>query len=149
MSRSEIVTDPIDAGAIVTEVQSASTGAVATFIGTVRDTDGTRSVIGLQYSAYIEMAEREMNEIVHEALAISAGAEIVAVHRIGDLSVGEVCVMIAVGHAHRAPAFDACRYLIEEIKKRVPIWKRERFADGTYEWVNACAAPVRQSADRT
>ena len=72
-----------------------------------------------------------MQAIVREAIAIAPGARIVAVHRVGDLAIGDVCVMIAAAHAHRGPAFDACRYVIEEIKKRVPIWKREHYADGT------------------
>lgn len=138
MSRVAIVNDPIDVGAIVDEVSSAALGAIATFVGTVRDTSGSRSVTGLEYSAYTGMATREMDDILREALALAPGSEVVAVHRVGDLAVGDVCVMIAAAHAHRAPAFEACRYVIEEIKKRVPIWKRERFADGSSEWVNAC-----------
>lgn len=140
MSRSAIVGAPIDAQAIVDEVLSPDHGAVATFLGTVRNTSGGHAVTALEYSAYEEMATREMDMIVREAVAVSAGVEIVAVHRVGNLQVGDVCVMIAAGHAHRAAAFDACRYVIEEIKKRVPIWKRERYADGSSEWVNACAS---------
>jgi molybdopterin synthase catalytic subunit len=148
MSRSGIVTGPIDVGSLVDEVRSASNGAVATFTGTVRDNSDGGSVIGLEYSAYTEMATREMEAIVREAAAISPAVEIVAVHRVGDLAVGDVCVMIAAGHAHRGAAFDACRYVIEEIKKRVPIWKRERYADGSVEWVNACA-PHAHATDGT
>ena len=140
MSRASLVTEPIDMNAIVDEVRGRNGdrfGAIATFIGTVRSSDGARAVVGLEYSAYDSMATKEMNNILHEALAIAAGAEIVAVHRTGNLAVGDVCVMIAAAHAHRAAAFDACRYVIEEIKKRVPIWKHERFKDGGAEWVNA------------
>lgn len=139
MSRSGIVGSPIDVNAIVAEVQAPGHGAVATFLGTVRGSSGQRVVTGLDYSAYVAMAEREMGDIVREAAALASGAEIVAVHRMGSLVVGEPCVMIAVGHAHRGPAFDACRYVIEEIKQRVPIWKREHYADGSTEWVNAAA----------
>ena len=138
MTRSGIVTGPIDVGAIIDEVRNAHTGAVATFLGTVRDSSESRTVTGLEYSAYTGMATREMEAIVREAIALAPGVEIVAVHRVGNLAVGDVCVMIAAAHAHRGPAFDACRYVIEEIKKRVPIWKRERYADGSAEWVNAC-----------
>lgn len=137
MNRAAIVTDAIDVGAIVDEVRGAHQGAIATFIGTVRNSSGTRAVTGLEYSAYIEMANREMNDILHEALALASETQIVAVHRVGNLKVGDVCVMIAASHAHRAAAFDACRYSIEEIKKRVPIWKRERYADGSIEWAPA------------
>lgn len=139
MSRSAIVTAAIDVNAIVDEARGAAHGAVATFLGTVRNSSNGRPVTGLEYSAYEEMATREMDAIVREAAAISQNAEIVAVHRVGELLVGEVCVMIAAAHAHRGPAFDACRYVIEQIKKRVPIWKRERYGDGSTEWVNACA----------
>jgi molybdopterin synthase catalytic subunit len=147
MSRAAIVTDAIDVSAIVDEVRGAANGAIATFLGTVRNTSDSRSVTGLEYSAYTEMANREMSDILREALAIAPGAEVVAVHRVGNLSVGDVCVMIAAAHAHRAPAFDACRYMIEEIKKRVPIWKRERFSDGSSEWVNGCAASGHATGD--
>lgn len=138
MSRAAIVTDAINVAAIVDEVSGAAHGAIATFIGTVRNTSGGRIVTGLEYSAYTEMANREMSDILHEALALASGGDIVAVHRVGNLNVGDTCVMIAAAHAHRAAAFDACRYTIEEIKKRVPIWKRERYADGSTEWVEAC-----------
>lgn len=140
---------PIDVAAIVDEVSSTSSGAIATFVGTVRDTSALRSVTGLEYSAYTGMATREMEAILREALALAAGAEIVAVHRVGNLAVGEVCVMIAAAHPHRAPAFDACRYVIEEIKKRVPIWKRERFTDGSSEWVNACTPAAGTTGNHT
>lgn len=140
MSRSAIVNAPIDIGAIIDEARDAHTGAVTTFIGTVRDTAGSHTVTGLDYSAYTGMATREMDEIVREACGIAAGARIVAVHRVGELNVGDVCVVIAAAHAHRGPAFDACRYVIEEIKKRVPIWKREHYTDGSTEWVGAGAA---------
>jgi molybdopterin synthase catalytic subunit len=142
-----LVTHAIDVNAIIDEARGPNGGrfgAVATFMGTVRAGDprdgDTREVVGLDYSAYDSMANREMGEILREALALAEGAEIVAVHRTGSLAVGDVCVMIAAAHAHRAPAFDACRYVIEEIKKRVPIWKRERYRDGSAEWVNAHSA---------
>jgi len=138
MSRSELADHVIDVAAIMAEVSAAGNGAVATFVGTVRNTSDGRPVTGISYSAYTGMAVREMDAIIREAVAISSGVEVVAVHRVGELLVGEVCVAIAAGHAHRGPAFDACRYVIEEIKKRVPIWKRERFTDGSTEWVNAC-----------
>ena len=143
MSRSGIVTVPIDIAAIVSEVQAPVNGAIATFLGTVRNRSHSRSVLSLEYSAYTAMANSEMEAIVREATALSPGVEIVAVHRVGELAVGDVCVLIAAAHPHRGPAFDACRYVIEEIKKRVPIWKRERYADGSSEWVNACASDTQ------
>ena len=149
MSRSGIVTDPIDVDAIVDEVRAPGNGAIATFLGTVRNRSESRTVASLEYSAYAGMANREMEAIVREASALSPGVQIVAVHRVGNLDVGDTCVMIAAAHAHRGPAFDACRYVIEEIKKRVPIWKRERYADGSTVWVDACATDGHQSPART
>ncbi|MEO6778163.1 MAG: molybdenum cofactor biosynthesis protein MoaE [Gemmatimonadaceae bacterium] len=135
--RAALVSEPIDVEALVESVRSAAFGAVVTFMGTVRETSGGRTVSGLEYSAYTGMASQEMDAIVREAIAISPGCSLVAVHRIGDVPIGDVCVVIAAAHAHRAAAFDACRYCIDEIKKRVPIWKREQFADGASEWVNS------------
>ena len=149
MSRSGVVDHAIDVAAIMAEVSAGGNGAIATFLGTVRNTSGGRAVNGISYSAYTGMANREMDAIVREAVAISTGVQIVAVHRVGDLQVGDVCVAIAVGHAHRGPAFDACRYVIEEIKKRVPIWKRERYADGSAEWVNACAPSAHSVTEQS
>ena len=142
MSRSAIVSTPLDIAALLGEVTSPSSGAVCSFIGTVRNSSGGRNVTGLEYTAYIEMATREMDDILREAAALEGGTEIVAVHRIGALRIGEACVVIAAANAHRDATFVACRYVIEEIKKRVPIWKRELYADGTHEWVNACSATV-------
>ena len=140
MSRSAIVSTPLDVAAILSEVTSPSSGAVCSFIGTVRNSSGGRNVTGLEYTAYVEMATREMDDILHEAEALERGTDVVAVHRIGALRTGEACVVIAAANAHRDAAFVACRYVIEEIKKRVPIWKRELYADGTHDWVNACSA---------
>jgi molybdopterin synthase catalytic subunit len=149
MSRSELADHVIDVAGIMAEVSAAGNGAVATFVGTVRNTSDGRPVTGISYSAYTGMAVREMDAIVREAVAVSSGVEVVAVHRVGELLVGEVCVAIAAGHAHRRPAFDACRYVIEEIKKRVPIWKRESFADGSTEWVNACPPAPHAATDQS
>lgn len=148
MSRAQIVTDPIDIAAITREVSDAAHGAIATFLGAVREHSGDRSVTGLEYSVYPEMAAVELSTILAEAVALAPRAAIVAVHRVGKLAVGDVCVMIAVGDAHRAPAFEACRYMIEEIKKRVPIWKKEQFADGSSTWVNSDAAAASGAGAR-
>lgn len=127
---------PIDVASVVAAVSRSGNGGIATFIGLVRNVADGRAVVGLDYSAYREMAEREMATIVAEATALSTdGVDVAAVHRIGSLAVGDVAVVIAAGHAHRAAAFEACRHAIEEIKRRVPIWKSERFADGASEWV--------------
>lgn len=135
MTRAEITNAVIDPAALVDEIRADGVGGIATFFGTVRDAANGREVVALEYSSYEAMATRELESVVAEAAALG-GASVIAVHRIGSLRVGDICVGIAAAHAHRAAAFDACRYVIEEIKKRVPIWKREQFADGEREWVN-------------
>ncbi len=134
--RSAILERPLDAARLLTEVASVSSGAITLFIGTVREVNDGRAVTGIDYHAYGPMAERELAAVVAEA-AERFGTERVAVeHRVGYLGLGESSIIIAVSHARRAAAMDAQRFLIEEIKRRVPIWKREHYADGTREWVD-------------
>ncbi|MGH9203631.1 MAG: molybdenum cofactor biosynthesis protein MoaE, partial [Vicinamibacterales bacterium] len=128
-----LVREPIDVSGVIARVASPAAGATACFLGTVREVNDGRAVTGIEYSAYEEMALRELRRIVSEAVErADATAPAIAVeHRLGELSLGDVSIAIVVSHAHRAPALDACRYVIEEIKQRVPIWKREHYADGT------------------
>jgi molybdopterin synthase catalytic subunit len=136
MKRASIVTREIDVARLIDAVRSGEHGAVSVFIGAVRDVNAGRSVSGIEYSAYAQMADEEMERIVAEAEA-SFGATAVRIeHRVGVLDVGDTSIAIACAHAHRAPAMDATRYIIEEIKKRVPIWKMEHYTDGTREWVD-------------
>ena len=139
MIRSAIVDREIDAGALIAEVKSEGAGAVSVFVGTVRDVSDGRGVIGLEYEAYRAMAESELSSIVEEAAAKYEAASLVAEHRIGELAIGDVSVAIVASHAHRTPAIECAQFVIEEIKKRVPIWKREHFVDGTREWVDPTA----------
>lgn len=139
MIRSAIVDREIDMGALIGELKSSDVGAISVFIGTVRDLSDGRSVERLEYDAYRAMAEAELAEIVQEAGNRFEISSLIAEHRIGELSVGDVSVAIASAHAHRAAAIEATRFVIEEIKKRVPIWKREHFVDGTREWVDPTA----------
>ncbi len=146
MNHVALVTEPIDVAALLARVSSPTVGAVVSFLGTVRNVNNNRVVTGIEYSAYEEMAQREMRAIVAEAAANveNVPPTIAIEHRLGELSLGDVSVAIAVSHPHRAPALDACRYVIEELKKRVPIWKREHYADGTRAWVdnrNSVAMP--------
>jgi molybdopterin synthase catalytic subunit len=136
MIRSAIVKREIDVASVIDEVRSTSSGAISVFIGTVRETSDGRSVTALEYEAYQAMAERELAAIVAEAATQFDIAALVAEHRVGELALGDVSVVIASAHAHRGAAIDCTRLVIEEIKKRVPIWKREHFADGTREWVD-------------
>jgi molybdopterin synthase catalytic subunit len=126
--------DPIDFALLVDSVQSPERGGIASFLGTVRDHHGGRAVLRLDYSAYGPMAEAEIAHIVAEAES-RWDVRVAVCHRTGPLEIGNVAVAVAVGSAHRDEAFVACRYAIEELKRRVPIWKKEYFADGTVEWV--------------
>jgi molybdopterin synthase catalytic subunit len=111
-------------------------GAFASFEGWVRDHNEGRSVSGLRYEAYIELAEAEGQKIVEEADARFAIVDARAVHRIGDLAIGDLAVWAGVSAAHRDAAFGACRWIIDEIKSRVPIWKHERYMDGDAGWLH-------------
>ena len=134
--QARVVTRPLDTDALLREVADARHGATALFIGTVRSTNEGREVKAIEYTAYETMAEREMSAVLAEAEERNAGVVLVAEHRIGVLDVGEASIVIASAHEHRGRALDALRYAIDEIKSRVPIWKRELYADGTESWVD-------------
>ena len=142
MSAARLVSHPIDVATLTSEVAGDGRGAISIFLGTVRSTNEGRAVNGIDYSAYDAMAVAEMSRIVAEAVDRFAGVEVALEHRTGTLKVGDVSVAIACGHAHRSPALDATRYVIEELKQRVPIWKREHYLDGTSEWVDPSGHPV-------
>ena len=143
MSAARLTSQPIDGTALTREVAADDRGAVSIFLGTVRNSNEGRPVSGIDYSAYDAMAIAEMSRIVDEACERFRGVVIAVEHRIGTLQVGDVSVAIACAHAHRAQALDANRYVIEELKRRVPIWKREHYLDGTSEWVD----PLRRPAE--
>jgi molybdopterin synthase catalytic subunit len=130
---------PLELGVLVARVVSPARGGVACFLGTVRNHQADRPVARLEYSAYGSMAEVECARIVAEA-ADRWDCAIALEHRIGMLEVGDTAIAIAAASAHRGEAFAACRYVIEEVKRRVPIWKREFFEDGSVEWVGSGAA---------
>lgn len=111
-------------------------GAYASFEGWVRDHHGGRAVAGLRYESYALLAEREGEKIVAEALQNFAIVEARCIHRVGELGVGELAVWVGVSAAHRDAAFAACRYIIDETKSRVPIWKHERYAEGDAGWLH-------------
>jgi molybdopterin synthase catalytic subunit len=137
--------EPLNLAELVEQVTSPSRGGIACFLGTVRDQHNGRAVVRLEYSAYGAMAEAECERIVAEAEA-RWDCGVALRHRIGTLAIGEAAVAVAASSAHREEAFMACRYVIEEIKRRLPVWKREVFADGTVEWVGSGAAGSEQSA---
>jgi MoaE-MoaD fusion protein len=125
-----LVREPIDTAAIVSAIKQGPDGAVVVFDGIVRDNTRGRRTLFLVYEAYEEMALRQMKILALEAIAVHRVREVAIVHRLGKLYVGETSVFIAVASAHRAQAFDACRWLIDTLKKTVPIWKKEHFEDG-------------------
>ncbi len=114
----------------------AGAGAYASFEGWVRDHNDGRPVLGLHYEAYPALAAAEGQRIVEEALARFAIAGVHCVHRTGELAIGDLAVWVGVSAAHRDAAFAACRFVIDEVKARVPIWKRERYADGQPQWLH-------------
>ncbi|MBF6332896.1 molybdenum cofactor biosynthesis protein MoaE [Nocardia transvalensis] len=122
------------------EVEQAVTGpeygAVVVFTGKVRNHDGGQAVSALEYSAHPQ-AEQFLRRVCAE-VAESSGLPVAAVHRVGDLTVGDLAIVVAVAAPHRAEAFTTCADLVDRIKHEVPIWKRQLFADGLSEWVNAC-----------
>lgn len=134
MIRTEISQFPIAFSALDAEASVEGSGALATFIGVARASSSThagRVVMRLEYEAYVPMASRELRAIADECVSTFGALRCTAIHRIGVLEIGDIAVAIAVWTAHRAEAFGGCRYIIEEIKKRIPIWKREVFIDGT------------------
>jgi molybdopterin synthase catalytic subunit len=135
--RTALVDHPIDVASLIAEAGDQSCGAVTVFLGCVRDVNDDRAVSGIEYSAYRPMAEREMAAIAREAADTCGVTRLVIEHRLGTLGLGDVSVAVVAAHAHRAPALDATRYVIEHLKQRVPIWKLEHYADGAREWVNA------------
>jgi|SRR5687768_750451 molybdopterin synthase catalytic subunit len=135
--RTAIVEHRIDACALLDEVAQDRNGASILFVGTVRDINDGSPVTALDYSAYTDMAETELAAIVLEASERWSTPDIVVEHRIGSLGLGDASVAIAVAHPHRGEAYEASRYIIEELKRRLPVWKREHYVDGRSEWVNA------------
>jgi len=122
--------EPIDTAALHAEIKAGSDGAICVFDGIVRDNTRGRRTLHLDYEAYEEMALTQMRDLAEQAIARFGVRDVVLVHRLGRLLVGETSVFIVVASAHRGAAFDACRWVIDTLKKTVPIWKKEQFADG-------------------
>jgi molybdopterin synthase catalytic subunit len=138
--RTSIVRDQIDVQRIAEGIKHPSDGAVVIFDGVVRDNSRGRRTLYLDYEAYEPMAARELEKLAVEALSRFAIRDIAIVHRIGSLQIGETSVAIVVVAAHRAAAFDACRWAIDTLKRTVPIWKKEHFVDGAV-WADGEAFP--------
>lgn len=120
----------------LTLAQDLSSGGIATFIGTVRNSTNNKPVVRLEYECYVSMATKEIKKIVDQAISRFSVRNIVVHHRTGILFPGDAAVIIVVSDGHREAVFDACRYMIDTIKQTVPIWKKEIFEDGE-EWVSA------------
>jgi molybdopterin synthase catalytic subunit len=127
---------PLSVDEVFGAVGDAAAGGTALFVGTVRDHDGGAGVERLGYSCH-PTAEAEMRRVAEKVAAEYPVRALAAVHRVGDLAVGDLAVIVAVSCPHRAEAFAACRKLIDDLKKEVPIWKHQTFTDGTEEWVGA------------
>lgn len=138
----DVVADPLDVAAAVDRANDPSCGGIGIFVGTVRTGAAERDrddVIALEYDAHPDLAPAALRAIATEAAAKWALAKVVALHRTGRCDVGAPTVVVACAAAHRAEALDACRWVIDEIKQRVPIWKKEIYEDGS-AWVGAGAA---------
>lgn len=147
MTRFSLSREPL----LVVEASAAlldpSAGACVSFEGRVRNHADGRAVLRLEYEAYEALAVKEGERILAEAVARFGVTRVLCAHRLGVLAVGEIAVWVGAASAHRDAAFAACRYVIDEVKQRVPIWKKEFFADGDSGWVN-CAVGAPQAADR-
>jgi molybdopterin synthase catalytic subunit len=141
-----IVTGPIDTDGLMRRAAAHSDGAVLVFVGTVRDVNDGRPVGHLEYAAYEPMAAKELRAILGEAAGRWSLGGLAAEHRVGTLGLGEASVAIAVASPHRGDAYEASRYVIEELKRRVPVWKREGNVDGEERWLDghSPAAPVNE-----
>lgn len=136
----EIVTQPItDLEGLMDRVRSDSDGAVILFTGVVRNHDAGRSVESLHYEVYMEMARAKLLDICRDVGADEDVGDMAVVHRVGDLTVGDVSVAIAVAAPHRDAAYRASRTIIERLKQEVPIWKRERYTDGEEKWLGGAS----------
>lgn len=131
----EITETPLDVAALEGAVRSDAMGGLVTFVGYVRErSDDDRAVTGLSYEAHRELALAAMRAIGAEAETKFGEARVAIAHRIGSLALGEAAVAIVAASMHRATAFDACEYAIDELKKRVPIWKKEHYVGGDATW---------------
>jgi molybdopterin synthase catalytic subunit len=142
VSRFALTASVIDAAALTRDLANAGAGACLTFEGRVRNRNAGRAVHRLDYQAYAPLAESEGASILDAARQRFAIVDAQCVHRIGSLAIGELAVWVGVSAGHRDAAFAACRYIIDEVKQRVPIWKNEHYADGASGWLHPDNTPV-------
>jgi molybdopterin synthase catalytic subunit len=132
----EVRDTPLSVDEVLRAVSDPAAGGVALFVGTVREQDHGRPVASLGYSEH-PSAAAELRRVAEKVAASFGATAVAAVHRVGDLDIGDLAVVVAVSCPHRAEAFDACRALIDELKRSVPIWKHQQYADGESDWVNS------------
>jgi len=145
--RVEILDEELPVAEAVARITAGEDGAVCVFEGIVRNNTRGRETLYLDYEAYREMALRQMQELAEQAIARFGVRDVVLMHRLGRLQVGETSVLVAVASAHRGAAFEACRWLIDTLKKQVPIWKKETFVDGAV-WADGEAFPEALAVGR-
>jgi len=144
MNTFQITSETIDLAAFRKQLLDPSCGAYVQFDGWVRDHNEGQQVLRLEYEVYEPMAVKEGNRVIEEAIEQFGISNACGIHRSGLMELSDVAVVIGVSSPHRAAAFDACRYIIDQIKARLPIWKKEHYANGNAEWVNCqhCAHPL-------
>ena len=140
MSAFDLAEAPFDVSVLRASLMDVHAGAYASFEGWVRDHNAGRPVTGLRYEAYARLARDEGERILEEAIARHEVVAVACVHRVGEVAVGELAVWVGATAAHRDAAFAACRYVIDEVKARVPIWKHERYGDGDAGWLHPAGA---------
>lgn len=143
-----LIREPITVDALLAEVSSAERGGTCLFLGTVRNGPEEHGVTAIEYSAYEQMVEAEFGRLLADATARWPEARIAVRHRLGTIPVGAASIAIAAAAPHRAQAFEACRFVIEEVKRRIPVWKKELRVDGTEVWVDPSGRPTVRPADR-
>ncbi len=136
-----VASEVIDPAEVLARVGSDRDGATLLFLGVVRDHADDRPVSGMRYDAYEEMAGEVLSKIAAEAAERLGTDRVAVVHRFGELAIGEVSVAIAVSSPHREEAYAASRYVIEQLKERLPVWKKEHYVDGVSEWVEGNVPP--------
>lgn len=132
----EVRSTPLSVDEVIAAVRAPHAGGIAVFVGVVRDHHEGKAVARLDYEAYESLANKEMARILEELRAEHPDARLAAVHRVGELAIGDLAVVVGVSAPHRAEAFELCRRAIDEIKRRVPVWKKEWSPDGSALWVN-------------
>ena len=136
MRLAELRDSPLSVDEVLSAVSDPGAGGISLFVGVVRDTDHDRPVARLGYTAH-PSAEAELRRVAEKVAASFGAMAVAALHRVGDLAVGDIAVVTAVACPHRAEAFEACRALIDDLKRSVPVWKHQEFAGGESEWVNS------------